>query len=89
MFPNETSYDKLSEKVGFSCGEPVPIPSVETAKKLYRLLKLANSIEAMEAVMRVVRFSPSAKTPEEVEAKRICSEASKLGRGIFGGDYGE
>lgn len=83
----ETTYTKLSEKIGFFSQEPVPIPSVEAAKKLYQLVKLANSEEAMEAAMRVVRFSVSAKTPDEVEAKRICCEASKIGRATFGGEY--
>ncbi|GAG43417.1 unnamed protein product, partial [marine sediment metagenome] len=72
---------------GFCSDVPVRIPPVAVAKDLLKLVKMANSIEATEAVMRVVRFSPAAKTPEEREAKQICCEASKLARQAFGGDF--
>lgn len=82
---SETTYETLSNKVGFATAEAVTIPPVEIAKRLKQLIELANSEDAMEAVMRVVRFAPSAKTPEEEEAKRICCEASQMGRLSFGG----
>lgn len=81
-----TSYEALSEKIGFASKDPISIPTVEVAKDLLNLIKQANSLEAAEAVMKVVRFTPSGKTPGEREAKRICCEASQLARQTFGGD---
>lgn len=81
-----TSYDALSEKVGFATKELITIPTVEVAKDLLNLIKQANSLEAAEAVMKVVRFTPSGKTLDEREAKRICCEASQLARQTFGGE---
>ena len=80
-----TTYDELSEKVGFATKEPITIPTIAVAKDLLNLIKQANSLQAAEAVMKVVRFTPSGKTPEEREAKRICCEASQLARQAFGG----
>lgn len=80
-----TTYEELSERVGFSSKVPVSIPSIAVAKNLLRLIKVANSMEAAEAVMKVVRFSSSPKTDEEREAKRICCEASQAARQSFGG----
>ncbi len=81
-----TEYEALSEKIGFASKEPIVIPTVDVAKDLLNLIKQANSLEAAEAVMKVVRFTPSGKTPDEREAKRICCEASQLARQNFGGD---
>ncbi len=80
-----STYEELSEKVGFYSRTPITIPSVAVAKNLLRLVKAANSMEAAEAVMKVVRFAPSAKTKEEREAKQICCEASAMVRQSFGG----
>ncbi len=84
-FDSLTAYEALSQRVGFSNKEPVTIPTVEVAKKLLKLVKVADSIEAAEAIMKVVRFSPSPKNDEEREAQRICCEASQLSRQAFGG----
>lgn len=81
-----TAYEELSRRIGFYSKEPVAIPSVDVAKNLLKLVKVASSIEAAEAAMKVVRFSPSPKTEEEKEAKRICCEASQCARQSFGGD---
>jgi len=81
-----TTYEALSEKIGFACKAPITIPTVQVAKDLLNLIKQANSLEAAEAVMKVVRFTPSGKTADEREAKRICCEASQLARQTFGGD---
>lgn len=81
-----SEYEALSEKIGFATNEPIVIPTIEVAKDLLLLIKQANSLEAAEAVMKVVRFTPSGKTPDEREAKRICCEASQLARQNFGGD---
>lgn len=80
-----STYDELSQKVGFYSKTPVTIPSVAVARNLLRLVTTANSMEAAEAVMRVVRFCPSAKTKEEREAKQICCEASAMVRDNCGG----
>ena len=80
-----STYDELSEKIGFYSKIPVTIPSVPVARNLLRLVTMANSMEAAEAVMRVVRFAPSAKNDEEREAKKICCEASAMVRQSFGG----
>ena len=80
-----TVYEELSQKIGFSSSVAVTIPSIAVAKNLLKLVKVANSIEATEAVMRVVRFAPSARNDEERESKKICCEASKLARESFGG----
>ncbi|MEK0340215.1 MAG: hypothetical protein QQN46_08375 [Nitrosopumilus sp.] len=84
-FDNPTDYEKLSQKVGFYSQTSVSIPTVSIAENLLKLVKFANSIEAAEAVMKVVRFSRSPKTNEEREAKKICCEASQLARQSFGG----
>jgi hypothetical protein len=73
-------YEVLSREVGFFCKKSVSIPSLSVAKNLFRLVKFTNSIEAAEAVMKVTRFSPSPKTDEEKEAKKICCEALHLAR---------
>ncbi len=80
-----STYEELSQRVGFYSKTPVTIPPIEVARNLLKLVKVANSIEAAEAVMRVVRFAPSAKNEEEREAKKICCEASELARQGFGG----
>ena len=80
-------YEKLSHKVGFYSQTSVSIPTVSIAENLLKLVKFANSIEAAEAVMKVVRFSRSPKTDEEREAKKICCEASQLARQMFGGEW--
>jgi len=79
-------YEKLSHKVGFYSQTSVSIPTVSIAENLLKLVKFANSIEAAEAVMKVVRFSRSPKTDEERKAKKICCEASQLARQSFGGE---
>ena len=79
-------YEKLSQKVGFYSQTSVSIPTVSIAENLLKLVKFANSIEAAEAVMKVVRFSCSPKTNEEREAKKICCEASQLARQMLGGE---
>ena len=80
-----SEYEALSEKIGFASKDLIVIPSIEVAKDLLLLIKQANSLEAAEAVMKVVRFTSSGKTPDEREAKRICCEASQLARENFGG----
>jgi len=80
-----STYEELSQKVGFYCKSPITIPSVAVARNLLKLVSTANSMEAAEAVMRVVRFCPSAKNEEEREAKQICCEASVIVRESFGG----
>ena len=80
-----STYEELSRRVGFHSKKPITIPPVAVARNLLKLVKVANSIEAAEAVMRVVRFAPSAKNEEEREAKKICCEASDLSRQGFGG----
>ncbi len=79
-----SDYEALSRKIGFASSTPVPIPSLAVAENLFKLVKLAKSIEAAEAVMKVVRFSGSPKTDEQKQAKRICCEASQLARQAFG-----
>ncbi len=81
-----TDYEALSDKIGFASKDPISIPTIQVAKDLLNLIKEANSLDAAEAVMKVVRFTPSGKTPDEREAKRICCEASQLARQTFGGD---
>ena len=80
-----STYEKLSRRVGFYTKDSVSIPSVDVAKHLLNLVKLDNNLEAAEAVMKIVRFAPSAKNKEEREAKKICCEASDLAREGFGG----
>lgn len=79
-----SEYEALSRKIGFATSKPVPIPSISVAENLLKLVKLAKSIEAAEAVMKVVRFSGSPKTADEKQAKKICCEASQLARQAFG-----
>ena len=81
-----TDYEELSQKVGFYSKTSVSIPSVSIAENLLRLVKFARSMDAAEAVMKVVRFSCSPKTDEERESKKICCEASQLARQMFGGE---
>ena len=80
-----STYEELSRRVGFHSKDPVTIPSVEIANNLLKLVKMANSMEAAEAVMRVVRFCPSPTNDAEREAKKICCEASQYSRQSFGG----
>ncbi len=79
-------YEILSRKVGFSSKKPVSIPSLSVAKNLFKLVKFTNSIEAAEAVMKVVRFSASPKTNDEKESKKICCEALQLARKKLAGE---
>ncbi len=81
-----SEYDKLSREVGFCSKKPVSIPSISVASNLLNLVKHTNSIEAVEAVMKVTRFSASPKTDEEIQAKKICCEALQLARQSFGGE---
>ena len=79
-------YEVLSREVGFCSKKPVSIPSIAVASNLLNLVKLTNSIEAAEAVMKVSRFAPSPQTNEEKEAKKICCEALQIARRKLSGE---
>lgn len=80
-----STYEALSQRVGFFSKESVTIPPLHIAKNLLRMIETTDSMDAAEAVMKIVRFSPSPKTDDEREAKKLCCEASQKMRTAMGG----
>lgn len=78
----QSTYTKISKSIGTQ-GEPIDLPTMEEAEKLFKAIKDDQSVEAFTTVFKLNRFGKSPKSYAEEEVSSLIYDAFCLGSKLF------